>query len=204
MKRRVIIVMLAAIMGSGMCGCDINVSVNDDNGNETVTQSDDTDDEEDEDSQDSYVSDVDEDDVDTDEIDEDEYDDYDDDDYDYDDDDYDYSDDGKSNLYESFVGEYKQSDNDAMVSDGYLTIEESPDEVSIRFAGSDEWTKTDDCVIKGDGTLKVTCEYYVTEAEPDDLLEFTLELDGDDVLMTVLESDYPFLQAGDTVNFVKY
>ena len=48
MKRRVIIVMLAAIMGSGMCGCDINVSVNDDNGNETVTQSDDTDDEEDE------------------------------------------------------------------------------------------------------------------------------------------------------------
>lgn len=206
MKRRVIIVMLAAIMGSGMCGCDINVSVNDDNGNETVTQSDDTDDEEDEDSQDSYVSDVDEDDVDTDEIDEDEYDDYDDDDYDYDydDDDYDYSDDGKSNLYESFVGEYKQSDNDAMVSDGYLTIEESPDEVSIRFAGSDEWTKTDDCVIMGDGTLKVTCEYYVTEAEPDDLLEFTLELDGDDVLMTVLESDYPFLQAGDTVNFVKY
>lgn len=197
MKRRVIIVMLAAIMGSGMCGCDINVSVNDDNGNETVTQSDDTDDEEDEDSQDSYVSDVDEDDVDTDEIDEDEYD-------DYDDDDYDYSDDGKSNLYESFVGEYKQSDNDAMVSDGYLTIEESPDEVSIRFAGSDEWTKTDDCVIMGDGTLKVTCEYYVTEAEPDDLLEFTLELDGDDVLMTVLESDYPFLQAGDTVNFVKY
>lgn len=189
-----------------MCGCDINVSVNDDNGNETVTQSDDTDDEEDEDSQDSYVSDVDEDDVDTDEIDEDEYDDYDDDDYDYDydDDDYDYSDDGKSNLYESFVGEYKQSDNDAMVSDGYLTIEESPDEVSIRFAGSDEWTKTDDCVIMGDGTLKVTCEYYVTEAEPDDLLEFTLELDGDDVLMTVLESDYPFLQAGDTVNFVKY
>lgn len=197
MKRRVIIVMLAAIMGSGMCGCDINVSVNDDNGNEIVTQSDDTDDEEDEDSQDSYVSDVDEDDVDTDEIDEDEYD-------DYDDDDYDYSDDGKSNLYESFVGEYKQSDNDAMVSDGYLTIEESPDEVSIRFAGSDEWTKTDDCVIMGDGTLKVTCEYYVTEAEPDDLLEFTLELDGDDVLMTVLESDYPFLQAGDTVNFVKY
>lgn len=108
-----------------------------------------------------------------------------------------------SDVYESFVGEYKQS-GDAMVTDGYLSIVQSPDELSIRFFGAEEWTKTSDIKVQEDGTMEVRCEYYLTEAEPDDLLIFTLEHQGDDVLMTVVESEYPFLQEGDTVLFTKY
>ncbi len=46
-------------------------------------------------------------------------------------------------------------------------------------------------------------EYF--EEEPDDLLEFTLEKTGtDEVLLTVIESEYPGLEKGDTVLFEKF
>lgn len=108
-----------------------------------------------------------------------------------------------SDVYGSFAGEYKQS-GDAAVTDGYLSIVQSPNELSIRFFGAEEWTKTSDIKVQEDGSIEVRCEYYVTEAEPDDLLVFTLSHQDDEVLMTVVESEFPFLQEGDTVLFTKY
>lgn len=106
--------------------------------------------------------------------------------------------------YASYVGEYKQS-VDANVTDGYLSISDVSDEISIRFFGAKEWTTTADYSIVDGGKLKVSCEYYVTEAEPDDLLVFTLEHSGEDeIVMTVEESEFPFLAANDTITFKKY
>lgn len=106
--------------------------------------------------------------------------------------------------YASYVGEYKQS-VDANVTDGYLSISDVSDEISIRFFGAKEWTTTADYSIVDGGKLKVSCEYYVTEAEPDDLLVFTLEHSGEDeIVMTVEESEFPFLVANDTITFKKY
>ncbi len=106
--------------------------------------------------------------------------------------------------YASYVGEYKQS-VDANVTDGYLSISDVSDEISIRFFGAKEWTTTADYSVVGGGKLKVSCEYYVTEAEPDDLLVFTLEHSGEDeIVMTVEESEFPFLAANDTITFKKY
>lgn len=106
--------------------------------------------------------------------------------------------------YASYVGEYKQS-VDANVTDGYLSISDVSDEISIRFFGAKEWTTTADYSVVDGGKLKVSCEYYVTEAEPDDLLVFTLEHSGEDeIVMTVEESEFPFLAANDTITFKKY
>ena len=106
--------------------------------------------------------------------------------------------------YASYVGEYKQS-VDANVTDGYLSISDVSDEISIRFFGAKEWTTTADYSIVDGGKLKVSCEYYVTEAEPDDLLVFTLEHSGEDeIVMTVEESEFPFLAVNDTITFKKY
>ena len=106
--------------------------------------------------------------------------------------------------YASYVGEYKQS-VDANVTDGYLSISDVSDEISIRFFGAKEWTTTADYSVVDGGKLKVSCEYYVTEAEPDDLLVFTLEHSGEDeIVMTVEESEFPFLATNDTITFKKY
>ena len=57
-----------------------------------------------------------------------------------------------SDVYGSFAGEYKQS-GDAAVTDGYLSIVQSPNELSIRFFGAEEWTKTSDIKVQEDGSI---------------------------------------------------
>ena len=111
-------------------------------------------------------------------------------------------------TYNSYVGEYSQVDdydeNSGYVSDGYLTVSDSAQEVEIRFLGAKQWTKSQNCVVLEDGKLQVTCEYYHSEAEPDDYMMFTLEHVDDGLKMTVVESDFPLLQPGDEVFFTKY
>lgn len=115
----------------------------------------------------------------------------------------------EEDVYNSYVGQYSQSEdfleNGGHVSNGYLTVLDSSQEVEIRFFGAKKWTVSQSCDVLDDGKLQVKCEYYYSEAEPDDLLEFTLEKTGtDEVLLTVIESEYPGLEKGDTVLFEKF
>ncbi len=115
----------------------------------------------------------------------------------------------EEDVYNSYVGQYAQSEDflkySSNESNGHLTVLDSSQEVEIRFFGAKKWTVSQSCDVLDDGKLQVKCEYYYSEAEPDDLLEFTLEKTGtDEVLLTVIESEYPFLEKGETVLFEKF
>ena len=105
-------------------------------------------------------------------------------------------------VYKDFAGEYKQT-KDASVSGGYLTLDETQ-EVRIRFAGAKEWTKTSSIKVTDQGNLQVECEYYHSEAEPDDIIVFTLEKKEDNMIMKIISSEFPLLQTGDEIQFSKY
>lgn len=98
-----------------------------------------------------------------------------------------------TDVLKTFVGEYVQAGN-ADVTDGYMGITQSPDEVTIHFSEMDEYTTISDLVENDDGTLKVC----------GDELVFTLEHQDENVLMTVLESENEYLKEGDTVLFSQF
>ena len=101
-------------------------------------------------------------------------------------------------VYSEFVGEYSNEDEDEIA---YLEIEESPDVISFRMLGAKDWTKTEDWKVIDEDTLEVTCQYYHSEAENEDEVVFRLEKYGDSVFMTIVESEFPLLEAGEIIVF---
>lgn len=104
-------------------------------------------------------------------------------------------------VYGDFIGSYSNI-SDSYESD-YLEIAESPEVISFRLSYSQDWTTTEDWKAIDDNKLEVTCDFYYSEAECEDEVVFTLEKYDGYVIMTIVESEFPFLESGDVITFNK-
>lgn len=104
-------------------------------------------------------------------------------------------------VYGDFVGSYSNT-SDSYEAD-YLEIAESPDVISFRLSYSQDWTTTENWKAIDDNKLEVSCEFYYSEAECEDEVVFTLEKYDGYVIMTIVESEFPFLESGDVITFYK-